>query len=678
DALAKVRDSYLAQAQAGRWSHRAGRRFTGLTLLKKAAEIRPGIDLRSEAIACLALTDLRTVAEWNAYPLNGLFGGFDANYSRYAYADKTGKIRVCRVGNETPLFEVGSPSSPLIDLCFSRRGALLHVTGSGESSRVQAFDVEGKTCLWQVDGPRYRTADSSADGKYLAISYEENSSNWPIRVVDASTGREAASFGHGSLPYFIRFNPMDSRQLLSSDAGTVVRLWDWTSGRIVHSFEHPSWVMGIDWDPAGNLVATACADNVLRFWDTTTGLEGTSLRGHEWTPTRVSISASRGRYLISHGWDGVLKLWDLAAKRALVDEPIFGTIFPFSRSDDRFACTTAWGKIAILEVVPGVGYTVLQRNGDPDRGITCDFSSDGRWLLSTHERSVCLWDLKTGEEVEAIQQHRGDMFATFVPGSVQFYLAGRNAVETWRINPNASRGSTRMALQQSFEGKSAISRPQRTPQGRTVTIGPDGFVTILNPLTGKEESRVSAIRAVEFAALSADGHFAATWNRFSESLDIYDLTTSKHVRELPAHASIVAEFSQDGRYLIVGDGVEYRAHTVGEWKSLYAIPRHSAGFWGYLAISSDSRMAALAISRNTVTLIETSTGVELAALEAPVPTGIHGLAFNGDGSQLASVNNEGAIQLWNLQMIRQELAAMNLDWETTSAAQIPRRAVAPP
>src|SRR5262249_5604497 len=62
----QLRQSYLDQARANRWSGRAGRRFDSLEVLNKAAEIRPSPQLRNEAIACLAMTDLRLASEWQS------------------------------------------------------------------------------------------------------------------------------------------------------------------------------------------------------------------------------------------------------------------------------------------------------------------------------------------------------------------------------------------------------------------------------------------------------------------------------------------------------------------------------------------------------------------------------------------------------------------------------------
>src|SRR5262249_466554 len=55
----RLRDSYLAQARAGRAGHQSGQRLASLEALQRAAAIRPGADLRDEAITCMTLADLR-------------------------------------------------------------------------------------------------------------------------------------------------------------------------------------------------------------------------------------------------------------------------------------------------------------------------------------------------------------------------------------------------------------------------------------------------------------------------------------------------------------------------------------------------------------------------------------------------------------------------------------------
>ena len=72
-------------------------------------------------------------------------------------------------------------------------------------------------------------------------------------------------------------------------------------------------------------------------------------------------------------------------------------------------------------------------------------------------------------------------------------------------------------------------------------------------------------------------------------------------------------------------------------------------------------MLALATSRTTVRLVEASTGRELATLTPPELHDIKDIVFNAQDSQLAIAG--GAIQLWDLRIIREKLASMKLDWD---------------
>src|SRR5262249_33034877 len=86
--------SDLARAQALRWSGRAGRRFESLAALRQAAAIRPSLELRNEAIACMALMDLRVASQWQLQPPAA--ASFDNALERYAVSDHEGTIIVRR------------------------------------------------------------------------------------------------------------------------------------------------------------------------------------------------------------------------------------------------------------------------------------------------------------------------------------------------------------------------------------------------------------------------------------------------------------------------------------------------------------------------------------------------------------------------------------------------------
>src|SRR5262249_31671418 len=99
DAVSKLLDSYVANARAGRHSRFAGQRFEGLRTIRAAALLdQPGnrlLELRNEAIACLALPDLRRVRAWEDGPQGGFLGvDFDPSSGRMARGTPRGDVLV--------------------------------------------------------------------------------------------------------------------------------------------------------------------------------------------------------------------------------------------------------------------------------------------------------------------------------------------------------------------------------------------------------------------------------------------------------------------------------------------------------------------------------------------------------------------------------------------------------
>jgi hypothetical protein len=62
DRAKQLWQSLLERSAAGRASRLVGQRFDGLEAVRKAAAIRPSLEVRNEAIACLALADIRPVS----------------------------------------------------------------------------------------------------------------------------------------------------------------------------------------------------------------------------------------------------------------------------------------------------------------------------------------------------------------------------------------------------------------------------------------------------------------------------------------------------------------------------------------------------------------------------------------------------------------------------------------
>jgi WD40 repeat protein len=67
---------------------------------------------------------------------------------------------------------------------------------------------------------------------------------------------------------------------------------------------------------------------------------------------------------------------------------------------------------------------------------------------------------------------------------------------------------------------------------------------------------------------------------------------------------------------------------------------------------------------NRIQLLETATEKPLATLEPPGSiTWVGRSSFSPDGTRLAAMQGDQQVQLWDLRLLRQELAEMHLDWD---------------
>ncbi len=96
------------QARAGRFSRQMGQRFGGLDALAKAAAIARELKLppqrfeplRDEAIACMALPDLKATGRVIPQPQGVFLVAFDSAMTRYALRFRDGRIQVRRVADD--------------------------------------------------------------------------------------------------------------------------------------------------------------------------------------------------------------------------------------------------------------------------------------------------------------------------------------------------------------------------------------------------------------------------------------------------------------------------------------------------------------------------------------------------------------------------------------------------
>ena len=658
--------AHLAEARAWRWSGLGGRRFEGLAALRKAAAIRPALELRNEAMACFALADLQTTSEKIFTPPEAVLGDFDSSYEHYAFAETNGQVVVSRLSDHRELARWGGFAPPFPVLRLTPDGRRL-VIGSGDAHpRVEVWQIAPQEPVLRLDPAVGRTLDCTADSRWLAVALQ--GPGFPIHVYDLASRERLASFDHGTLPWTIRFHPKQPSLLLTSDQSPAVRLWDWKTGRTISTFTFANWVAGLDWHPEGRCFAAAGGDGRVWLWDTIAHQPRVGLAGHQGAAVNVSFTPD-GHYLASRGWDGMLYLWDFAAAKEVVHTPISGFICDFGRTTGKLGYSLDTTNVGVFEVAAPLGFHLLRQSAnDAARSGRCAFSPDGELLLSAHEDSVRIWDAGTGRELATAPGADPDAFLEFAEHGRCVFTdtpAGvlRRPVELESARQGLTLGASEKVFVSLGGGHWSLSGDART----LGFCAADG-IRMLDLGSGQpqEPLRLQPGRVLpvhcDGLALNSNGSLAATWVRSTPRIEVWEVARSEKVRELPVQRGARAAFSPDGQWLATGDWGEYRVWNLTNWTVHYSLRREVGGYDGVIAFSPDSRVMAIAFARHTVRLVEPATGLELATLRPPGQLDVGDLVFSADGSRLAIPAGAGPIQLWDLRLVRAELARMNLDW----------------
>ena len=207
------------------------------------------------------------------------------------------------------------------------------------------------------------------------------------------------SLSQRTLPFGLRFHPREKQVAVSSDANSTVEIRDLQTGAVLQALSHSNRVRGVAWDTQGTLLATGCSDRNVYVWETASGKLRFRLAGHEGPVIQLNFSP-RGALLASAAWDGRLFLWDMQRGRSLVSQPEQGGGYRFSADGIRLAWLSEEARVSIGEIA--TARECLQFSCEALSAVRtwgCDFSPDGRWLVTGHNDGLRLWDAATARGV---------------------------------------------------------------------------------------------------------------------------------------------------------------------------------------------------------------------------------------------------------------------------------------
>lgn len=680
-------NSYIAQTRAVRLIPEAGRREKTFNVISNAALIRKDAVLRSEAIASLALSDIET-----GQPLQPIPKGFDqvemdSALQRFAYGNSTGDVFVCSMKDGSLVRTLSAQSlgpgmsQPVRSVVFSPDGSKLAARFAGGAMVLWDIDTQEQVLVSGLQATNILIAGMTFWPEGDKFSFGDADAQGQITIFDFATKAKVSSaIRVGARPF--RFRPGTMEVAIAAD--TRVDISHYPDETPQQTLQTLTRVYAMAWSPDGTQLAVSTEDGDICLWDVVHNSQRIC-RGHSEPCTRLLFSPD-GELLASGSRDGTTRLWDVAQGRTMVvaTEGIACTFSQDGRRIGYWKYATGYG---VWQFVNSEAYDLLVCPKSEGAFLSVDLSPSGRWCIATQSKGVRVWDLKNnaretfipGTDVES---------ARITPDESALYVCRHQGLERWllqtnqdgvKIDPTAAqiiampdnKGARAIAL--SLNGNWALVELS------DLRLAVLNLATNTPPVFLEESSRQPSLRtpgsptgAGRFT-ISPDGRWAVTGFGVGNADHpmVWDAKTGKLVTTLPFGSAVVV-FSPDGRRLGAAGTSAFGIWSVAGWQLLTKFDRDEVGIsHGSMAFVRDSEEIAMTRTRQLAQLRDGLTGEAYADLIAPQLQSVTSIRMSLDGGVLVTASATDKLQVWHLDMLREKLAPLNLDWrEPDTSARV--------
>jgi len=662
-AIEKLWTSYLSEALARRTSNRGGQRFGSLETLQKAAKIRPSLEVRNEAIASLAVSDLRLAKQVRCKSRKQHIC-FDSKLERYALAESDGSITIRAAADDAVLASLPATGSSAVGIRFSPNDQFLMVSYSSAARwTLWVWNLaQLQAVLRELPGAN---GDFSPDSRFLARSNPDGA----LSIYELGSGAEIRRLPLGREFAEVALDSGNTRLACRSESDSTVEIVDAASGRTLRALVCASPASSLGWSPDGSLLATGCLDGRICIWNPATGAERAVLEGHTLPAISVQFNHA-GNLLASSSSDDTLRLWNPDSRRQIVSWPGAGWNLQFSPDDGYLGAITEGSQVRLLQVTTSREFRRLF-TGDLVYQASCsglDFSADGCFLSVGVADRLQFWNASSGAEIGSLRPVGACLTHIFHPNGKVFITAERSGgvyLRPLKCSASASGTSYSLGRPRRIYQAEDLREMALSLDGRHLAVVANhdpGQSVILDLADPSSKVMLGVHPLADYIAVSPDARWAATGSWQNELVRVWNARSGELARELNMPSRTRVAFSPDGRWLGTSTSA-YQVWEVGSWTArTLDVPTHPVPEYNFMAFSPDGKVIAALTEGRKIQLLETATGKPLATLEPPNSTLGWALSFSPDGTQLAVLERSRQLQLWDLRLIRERLKEMGLDW----------------
>ncbi len=504
-------------------------------------------------------------------------------------------------------------------LAFSPDGSALLVTvmnnhPGGSDGELLLLRIPDLTPLWTYE----TSITNGCPGVSIDPAFRREAVGGDrLQVIDLLTGKlrwsEADKYGDFLASAFTR----DGTILLTAEGSpSRLRVWDANTGQPIAGpipLQHGT-VGTFTALPDGKSLASANADGTLQIWDVSNPTEpralGRPLRGQFGQVSALALSAD-GKTLFSGSLDGSVYAWDTAPAKPDESRFLLTGIFGwgFAPNNQSILTIDPKGRVSRRDGPDFQRKTPMLEIGGDLVGFRdqAEFSSDGKFLATSRDRVVRVWDIQTGGPTPRLVTPGRLAANSFAPDSnlLIIYNDGRDSVEEWDLN----------AFQKLTSWPKLL--PSRT-EPLLLALSTGGKY-LLNVSAGGDEALLRVV---------ATGQ-ASTWTN------------------LGAGSVSGVSFSADGAFFAVGSerGLAQVWETTASRQRVASVGHQQHPIWAVGFSRDGSRLVTASDGSDALALWDIARGTELLRLEAGGDR-FQSPRFSFDDTLLGCVNWQNDLYLW--------------------------------
>ena len=407
---------------------------------------------------------------------------------------------------------------------------------------------------------------------------------------------------------------------------------------------HQGDVTAVAFHPEGKLVATGCADRLVRLWHAEDGREHLVLRGHVGPITALAFSPE-GKHLLSAS-GGIVKIWDIATGSdlmTLTGHSDFITAADFSPDGRLIATTSADQSAKLWDRATGKEIRTLL--GHSDYVTALAFRWDGsRLATASADQTIIQWDVHQGTRLQTSQGHQD--FITALAYSFdgrRLYSTSRDrTARIWDAETGAELGQ--------ITSPGWLTDVAVRPDDRMwIVVGAESQLGVRDPYTGQElfSLKPKHSQGLTSVAFATDGKRMITGSR-DKTAKLWDLTVAQKPVQGDGHTDFVncVAFFPDGQRIVSSS----RDKSIRIWRAsngelLQTLQGHTD--WVLcVSLNADGSRLVSGSDDRTVKIWDPHSGHELLTLVGH-QSFVRSVAFSPDGKRIASGSADQTVRVWN-------------------------------